>query len=86
MYGTIAIHVYFTRIAGGRGIPMVRRLRPLCSLEVGTNTSHRMSYVTRMRKKTKNRDNFRSEKNCMQLFVIRNRIRTILVLSYRVRT
>ena len=48
-------------------------------------SSHVISY-TYEKKKQKSHDNCRSEKNCMQLFVIRNRIRTILVLSYRVRT
>ena len=61
------------------GIPMYRRLMPLWPHEEGTNTSHRMSYVTR--RKQKSHDNFRSEKNCMQLFVIR----AIFVLSYRIR-
>ena len=46
---------------------------------------HDRSYMYE-EKKQKSHDNFRSEKNCMQLFVIRNRIRTIFVFSYRVRT
>ena len=58
---------------------MIRRLMPIWPPEVGTNTSLRISY-TYEEKKQKSHDNFRLEKNCMQLFVIRNRIRTTFCL------
>ena len=48
-------------------------------------TSSHVTGYTHEEKKQKSHDNFRSEKNCMQLFVIRNRIQTFF-FSYRVRT
>ena len=85
MYITIDIHVYLTWISAG-DIPMIRTLMSLLPPEVGINASHHVvSYMYEV-KKEKSHDNFKSEKNYMQLFVIGNRIRTIFVLSCRVLT
>ena len=81
------MHVYFTWIKVGEGYS--HGLKANASMTFWSSNlyflSHVISYMYE-EKKQNSHDNFRSDKNCMQWFVIRNRIRTIFVLSYRVRT
>ena len=79
------IHMHFTWISVGKGYSHDSKANAFMTSRNYHFSSHVIS-CTYKRKKQKSHDNFRSEKNCMQLFVIINRIRTIFVLSYRVRT
>ena len=84
------MHEVLVNRLGGLSLPRksVVRLtdRPDMILDVYRGRETTTQKYTYEEKKQKSHDDFRSEKNFMQSFVIRNRIRTIFVLTYRVRT